>query len=85
VRTAAAVARFSKASPTRAFGKLGPLTAVFPHSPVVELHLGVLLIYIGENAKAAKHFRAAVADGPRTSYAKDARALLASLTRTRSK
>jgi tetratricopeptide (TPR) repeat protein len=84
-RTAAAVARFSKANPTRAFARLGPLTAVFPHSAVVELHLGVLLLYIGENAKAAKHLRAAVVDGPHSPYAKDARTLLASLARTRSK
>ena len=84
-RTAAAVARFSKANPNRAFGRLGPLTAVFPRSAVVELHLGVLLLYIGENAKAAKHLQAAVADAPRSPYAKDARTLLASLARTRSK
>ncbi len=84
-RTAAAVARFSKANPTRAFARLGPLTAVFPHSAVVELHLGVLLIYIGKNAKAAKHLQAAVVDAPHSPYAKDARTLLASLARTRSK
>jgi Flp pilus assembly protein TadD len=85
VRTAAAVALFSKANPTRAFAHLGPLTAVFPHSAVVEFHLGALLVYIGEYEKAAKQLRAAVADGPRSPYAKDARTLLASLTRTRSK
>jgi len=84
-RTAAAVARFSKANPTRAFAQLGPLTAVFPHSAVVEFHLGVLLLYIGDNAKAAKHLRAALADGPRSPYAKPARTLLASLAHTRSK
>jgi predicted Zn-dependent protease len=84
-RTAAAVARFSKANPTRAFARLGPLTAVFPHSAVVELHLGVLLLYIGDNAKAAKHLQAAVSDAPHSPYAKDARTLLASLARTRSK
>jgi tetratricopeptide (TPR) repeat protein len=84
-RTAAAVALFSKTNPTRAFARLGPLTAVFPHSAVVEFHLGVLLLYIGENAKAAKHLHAAVADGPRSPYAKPARTLLASLASTRSK
>lgn len=84
-RTAAAVARFSKANPTQAFARLGPLTAVFPHSAVVELHLGVLLLYIGENAKAADHLRAAVADAPHSPFAKDARTLLASVARTGSK
>jgi tetratricopeptide (TPR) repeat protein len=84
-RTAAAAALFSKSSPTRAFAHLGPLTAVFPHSAVVEFHLGVLLLYVGERAKSAKQLRAAIADGPRSPYAKPARTLLSSLVRTRSK
>jgi tetratricopeptide (TPR) repeat protein len=84
-RAAAAVALFSKAKPVRAFARLGPLTAVFPHSAAVQFHLGVLLLYIGENAKAARHLRAAVADEPQSPYAKDARPLLASLANTRSK
>jgi predicted Zn-dependent protease len=84
-RTAAAAGLFSKSSPRRAFARLGPLTAVFPHSAVVEFHLGVLLLYVGERAKSAKQLRAAISDGPRTPYAKPARTLLASLVRTRSK
>jgi tetratricopeptide (TPR) repeat protein len=84
-RAAAAVALFSKANPVRAFAHLGPLTAVFPHSAAVQFHLGVLLLYIHENAKAAKHLRAAVAEGPQSPYAKDAKPLLASLGNTRSK
>ena len=85
VRAAAAVALFSKANPRRAFAHLGPLTGVFPHSAAVEFHLGALLIYIGEYGKAAKHLRAAVADGPHSPYVKDARTLLASLASTGSK
>jgi tetratricopeptide (TPR) repeat protein len=84
-RAAAAVALFSKSSPTLAFAHLGPLTAVFPHSAAIEFHLGVLLLFIRQNAKAAQHLQAAVADGPRSPYAKPARTLLASLARTRSK
>ena len=84
-RVAAAVGLFSKSNPARAFGRLGPLTAVFPHSPAVEFHLGVLLLYIGENAKAARHLRAALAEGPHSPYAKPTRTLLASLANTRSK
>jgi len=84
-RTAAAVGLFSKSNPTRAFARLGPLTAVFPHSPPVEFHLGALLVYIGEYAKAAKQLRSALADGPRSPYAPYARTLLASLASTRSK
>jgi tetratricopeptide (TPR) repeat protein len=85
VRTAAAVARFSKANPTPAFAHLGPLTAVFPHSAVVEFHLGALLVYIAEYRKAAKHLRTALADGPHSPYATYARTLLASLASTGSK
>ena len=79
-RVAAAVARFSKGNPVRAFGQLGPLTAVFPHAAVVEFHLGLLLLWTGERTKAATQLRACVADGPQTIYAKNARVLLASLT-----
>jgi tetratricopeptide (TPR) repeat protein len=84
-RAAAAVALFSKENPTPAFAHLGPLTAVFRRSPPIEFHLGALLVYIGEYRKAAEHLRAALADGPRSPYARSARTLLASLERTRSK
>ena len=85
IRAAAAVGLFSKANPTRAFAKLGPLTAVFPHSAAIEFHLGGLLLYISEFGKAQKHLRAAIADGPHSPYAKAARTLLAILAHTRSK
>jgi tetratricopeptide (TPR) repeat protein len=85
VRVAAAVALFSKANPTRAFARLGPLTAVFPHSAVVEFHLGELLVYVAEYRKAAKQLREALSDGPHSPYASDARTLLASLASTGSK
>jgi tetratricopeptide (TPR) repeat protein len=84
-RTLAAVGLFSKASPVRAFGHLGPLTGVFPRSAAVQFHLGLLLLYVGERAKAAKHLSAALADGPKSPYAKPARTLLTSLGSTRSK
>lgn len=84
-RTLAAVGLFSKANPVRAFAKLGPLTAVFPHSAIVQFHLAVLLLYIGKDGKAAEHFRDAIADAPHSLYATYARTLLASVARTRSK
>jgi tetratricopeptide (TPR) repeat protein len=84
-RVAAAVGLFTKANTTKAFAKLGPLTAVFPHSPVVEFHLGLLLLYIGEPAKGRTQLQAAVADGPQTVYAKNARVLLASLAKNGTK
>lgn len=78
-RVAAAVGRFTKSAPARAFGELGPLTAVFPKSAVVEFHLGLLLLWISDRKKALEHLRATVADAPQSVYAKDARALLARL------
>jgi tetratricopeptide (TPR) repeat protein len=79
VRTAAAVALYSKADPTRAFARLGPLSGAFPHAAVVRLHLGLLLLWDGERKKAASQLRLAIADEPHTVYAKEAKTLLASL------
>jgi tetratricopeptide (TPR) repeat protein len=44
-RVAAAVGLFDKANPSRAFGRLGPLTRVFPHAQTVRFHLGLLLVW----------------------------------------
>jgi tetratricopeptide (TPR) repeat protein len=81
VLTAAAVAAFSKARPARAFGRLGPLTGIYPRSPVVRFHLGLLFLWTGQRQKAATQLRIAIADGPHTIYARYARALLASLAK----
>jgi len=85
VRTAAAVGAFTKADPARAFGRLGPLTAVFPKSSVVRLHLGLLLLWNGETKKALAQLRLAAGEEPGSPYSKDATALLARLGRTRPK
>lgn len=84
-RTAAAVGAFSKASPVKAFSRLGPLTGVFPRSAVVRFHLGLLLLWNGEQRKAVAQLRLAAADAPHSSYAQDARRLLSRLPGTRSK
>lgn len=84
-RTAAAVGAFTKANPVAAFSRLGPLTGVFPRSPVVRFHLGLLLLWTAKPKKAVAQFRLAAADGPHSSYGEDARRLLAHLARTRSK
>lgn len=76
---AAAVGRFTKDHPERAFSRLGPLARRFPHAAVVRFHLGYLLVWIGGRAQAAKELRLAVADGPQTVYGKEARSLLAAL------
>ena len=84
-RTAAAVGAFSKANPVKAFRRLGPLTGVFPRSAVVRFHLGLLLLWSGEQRKAVAQLRLAAADAPHSSYAQDARRLLSRLPGTRSK
>jgi tetratricopeptide (TPR) repeat protein len=75
-RTAAAVALFTKRAPARAFSKLGPLTAVFPHAPVVRFELGLLLIATAQPAKGLAQLRLAAAEAPHSSYAKAVQALL---------
>lgn len=75
-RTAAAVGLFTKADPVQAFAHLGPLTGVFPESPVVRFELGMLLLWRDELQKAATQLRLAVADGPHTIYAGAAKQLL---------
>ena len=75
-RTAAAVGPLHQARPARAFAKLGPLTAVFPHAPVVRFELGLLLIASGKPKKGLHQLRLAAAEAPHSYYAKAVRALL---------
>ncbi|HWX08568.1 MAG TPA: tetratricopeptide repeat protein [Gaiellaceae bacterium] len=85
VQTAAAVGAFSKDHPVAAFSKLGPLTGVFPRAAVVRFHLGVLLLWTGEFAKARTQLRLALAYGPRSVYASQARKVLSVLKSTGTK
>ena len=64
--TAAAVGSFSKARPVVAFSQLGPLTGRFPRSSLVRFHLGVLLLWTNEVAKARKQLGLAVSLEPRS-------------------
>jgi tetratricopeptide (TPR) repeat protein len=82
---AAAVGRFRKDHPERAFSVLGPLARRFPHAAVVRFHLGYLLIWIGARRQAANELRLAVADGSGTVYSKEGNVLLASLERNGTK
>jgi Flp pilus assembly protein TadD len=83
-RTAAAVGAFTKANPVKAFSMLGPLTGVFPAAAVVRFHLGLLLLWNGERKKAVAQLRLAASQRS-SSYAEDAKRLLARLPGTRSK
>ncbi len=84
-QTAAAVALFTKRNPVRAFSRLGPLTAVFPHAAVVRLHLGTLLLWTGRIQKAADQFRLVVAEEPKSPYATAARQFLSIIPATGTK
>jgi tetratricopeptide (TPR) repeat protein len=77
--TAAAVGAFSKARPVLAFSKLGPLTGRFPRSAVVRFHLGVLLLWSRELAKARTQFAKTVVKDPTSTYAAEAKKLLGAL------
>ena len=76
---AAAVARFSPASPKAPFPTLGPLSERFPDASIVRLHLGVLLFWSKEIAKGKEQLRLAAAEQPTSVYAKQARVLLRAL------
>ena len=53
----------------RAFSRLGPLTGVFPRAAVVRFHLGLLLLWTAQPAKASKQLRLAAAEAPSSPYA----------------
>ena len=78
---AAAVARFSPANPKAPFPILGPLTATFPHASIVRLHLGELLLWNAETKKGMEQLRLAIAEQPKSIYAKTARAILGAIRR----
>lgn len=78
-QTAAAVGAFTKRAPARAFGRLGPLTARFPHAAVVRFHLAILLLWTAQPQKALTQLRLATAEEPGSVYAKDARAIVSAL------
>jgi len=77
--TAAAVGSFSKARPVLAFSRLGPLTGTFPRAGVVRFHLGVLLLWTRELAKARTQLKLVVSLDPRSPYAAQAKRLLSAL------
>lgn len=81
---AAAVGRFDKDAPARAFGRLGPLTRRFPSEPTVRFHLGVLLLWTGQVEVAERQFRLASRQQPGTPLAREAARYLATIRKARS-
>ena len=55
-QVAAAVGRFDKAAPAKAFSRLGPLTRRFPRAATVRFHLGLLLLWSGSIKGAEQQF-----------------------------
>jgi len=80
-RVAAAVGRFDKASPAVAFGKLGPLTRVFPNAQTVRFHLGLLLLWSAQVKEARKQLEEARREDPDSPLGKQATQYLAALAR----
>ena len=81
-RVAAAVGRFDKDAPARAFARLGPLVRVFPHAQTVRFHLGLLLIYLNDFPQARRELLLARAQGPGTRLGRRAQVLLRASSRT---
>ena len=75
-QVAAAVGLFSKADPTRAFARLGPLSARFPQAATVRFHLGELLLWSRELKKARKQFQLAAQVQPRSAIGTEAKLFL---------
>jgi predicted Zn-dependent protease len=74
--TAAAVGLYDKDRPALAFSRLGPLARRFPKAQTVRFHLGLLLIYFGDLARARRELALARAQGPTTPLGKRAETLL---------
>ncbi|MFN2627715.1 MAG: tetratricopeptide repeat protein [Gaiellaceae bacterium] len=71
-QVAAAVGRFTKDHPERAFGRLGPLMRAFPHAATVRFHLGVMLLWLGQVRKATQELQRARALAPRSPIGREA-------------
>jgi tetratricopeptide (TPR) repeat protein len=78
-QVAAAVGRFRKDAPARAFSRLGPLAKRYPHAPTVRFHLGLLLFWLGEIDEGKRQLRLARAAGPGSPLGKEANRFLARL------
>ena len=75
-QVAAAVARFDKAAPVKAFSRLGPLSRRFPQAATVRFHLGLLLLWSGEVKQARRQLRLARTVEPGSALAHEAKRYL---------
>jgi tetratricopeptide (TPR) repeat protein len=84
-RVAAAVGSFDKERPEIAFGRLGPLTRIFPREPTVRFHLGVLLLWTGRVDEAMRQLRLASKTRPGSPLASEASRYLRAIRRAGSR
>jgi tetratricopeptide (TPR) repeat protein len=75
-RTAAAVGRYRKDAPERAFSRLGPLTRRFPRAATVRFHLGLCLLWLGNVQEAKRQLGLARREAPGSTVAREANDLL---------
>jgi tetratricopeptide (TPR) repeat protein len=78
-RVAAAVGRYRKDAPQRAFSRLGPLARAFPQAATVRFHLGLLLIWLGRADDAKRQLELARGLEPGSLYARESSRLLRGL------
>jgi tetratricopeptide (TPR) repeat protein len=78
-RVAAALSRFDKDDPSRAFSRLGPLASANPEAPVVRFHLGLMLLWLPDLEGARRQLELAREEAPRGYYGRQARRILARL------
>ena len=64
-QVAAAVGRYRKEAPERAFSRLGPLTRRFPAAATVRFHLGLCLLWLGNLPEAKRQLLLARKAAPR--------------------
>lgn len=75
-QTAAAVGRFRKEAPERAFSRLGPLSRRFPQAATVRFHLGLCLLWLGNLPEAKRQLVLARRAAPASTLAREANRFL---------
>lgn len=78
-QVAAAVGRYRKDEPQRAFSRLGPLARKFPRAATVRFHLGLLLLWLGRVDDAKRQLELARRVEPGSTYTEESSRILARL------
>jgi tetratricopeptide (TPR) repeat protein len=78
-QVAAAVGRYRKDAPQRAFSRLGPLTRKFPRAATVRFHLGLLLLWLGRVDDARRQLVLARRLEPGSTHAEESSRILVRL------